>query len=263
MTLPAPSHPSANYRERFYSRYSGLQQGRRQSDQEQHRWGRAYTYYLRGWLPSDRNARIVDIGAGDGRLVALLARLGYLRPIGVDSSPDQVRQAAGRGLPVVHQDAASFLEAEDGLDLIVALDVLEHFTKDEILRFLDVSLASLGAGGRLILQVPNAASPWFGAVQYGDFTHESAFSPRGLAEVLRVCGFEDVIAREVTPVPFGYSAASSVRFVVWRAIRLGMLIDDLVEPAAARQAVYSRVFLMSARKPATIDPLLPPGRETT
>ena len=65
----------------------------------------------------------------------------------------------------------AFLHARpQRFDLVTGLDIVEHFTKDEVLDFLDACREALRPGGRLVLQTPNGESPFGGAVRYGDFT---------------------------------------------------------------------------------------------
>ena len=54
-----------------------------------------------------------------------------------------------------------FLEARPAqFDLITGYDIIEHFHKDEALRFLDAAYAALKSGGRLVLKTPNNGGIW-------------------------------------------------------------------------------------------------------
>jgi len=97
------------------------------------------------------------------------------------------------------------------LSLITGFDIVEHFYKDEVLRFLDAAFAALKPGGRLILQTANADGPWGAQHRYGDFTHEVGFNTNSLGRLLRLTGFESVASRECGPPPCGYSIVSSIR----------------------------------------------------
>lgn len=52
----------------------------------------------------------------------------------------------------------------DSQDVIVAFDVIEHFTRSELLAFVDEVRRVLTLGGRWIIHTPNAESPFFGRV---------------------------------------------------------------------------------------------------
>lgn len=244
------SGASADYRSRIYKRYAtNFQDAPAEFDPNAAmRWGRAYQYYFRSWLPSDGNARIVDLACGGGKLLYLLRFYGYGNAEGVDVSPEQVALARQVGLAVHEGDALDFLEAHPGMyDLITALDLIEHLHKPEVLRFLDGCRAALKPGGRLILQTPNAESPWGSLHRYNDFTHEVGFNPNSLSRLLRLAGFVAVEARELGPVPWGYSLASTGRWLIWQAIRLGLKLWNIAETGSAGSGVVTRVFVISGR----------------
>ncbi|HEX8903434.1 MAG TPA: hypothetical protein VF771_01190, partial [Longimicrobiaceae bacterium] len=103
-------------------------------------------------------------------------------------------------------------------------------------------------GGRLVLQTPNAASPWGLMIRYGDLTHELAFEPRSLAYALRHAGLRDVEIRECGPYVHGLR--SLVRVGVWWLIRAGLRVWNLAETGSDQGGVYTRVFTAAALKPA-------------
>ena len=66
--------------------------------------------------------------------------MGYVNLRGVDGSPEQVEAAKRLGVPGVEQ--GEVLETLAGLadgsqDCIVAFDVIEHFTRDELIGLVD------------------------------------------------------------------------------------------------------------------------------
>lgn len=242
---------SVAYRDRIYEKYSSVfkDEGKVFNKANAERWGRAYDYYLRGWLPQAKDSSILDIGCGNGVLLHFFAQRGYFRITGVDISPEQCSLARQTGAQVLQADALNFLnEHPNEFDLIMAFDIVEHLEKDEVLRFLEGCIQALTPQGKIILQTPNAASPFCSSVWYGDFTHEVCFNPAILSRLLRLCGFRETEAREQSPVPVGYSAMSTVRFLIWQGFRAGMGIWNLVETGSYGDGVLSRVFLISARK---------------
>lgn len=240
-----------NYRDRIYEKYSsGFQdKGPAFDAVAARRWGKAYDWYFRNWLPADKDARIVDLACGAGSLLHFFHERGYSNIAGVDISPEQValsRQVTGE---VTQDNVLHFLQTHENIfDLITALDLVEHFHKEEVLIFLDGCYAALRPGGRLILQTPNAESPWAAGIRYGDFTHEVCFQSHSLGRLMRLTGFVNVAGREQGPVPKGYSTASRVRYILWRLIRLALQFYNLVETGGAGSGVFTRVFLMSGVK---------------
>ncbi len=180
----------AVYRERIYRHYSRGYQDRGNTFNvvAADHWGRAYDYYLRGWLPPRKNVAIVDLACGDGSLLQFFKSRGYDNLAGVDVSPDQVGLARQVVAEVYQADVLEFLAHNQGpYDLITALDIIEHFRKDEVPGFFDGCFSALKPGGRLILQTPNADSPWSNAIRYSDFTHEVCFNPNSLVRMLALC----------------------------------------------------------------------------
>ncbi|MEX2164531.1 MAG: class I SAM-dependent methyltransferase [Sulfuricaulis sp.] len=239
------------YRARLYNDYGEVFQSapERFDTQAAARWGRAYRYYLRALLPESKDARIVDLACGYGRLLYFFREQGYRHITGVDVSPGQVARANEVVCDVVQMNALDFLEDHRGeFDLITGLDLIEHLTKVEVLRFLDGCFAALKPGGRLVLQTPNADSPFGMAIRYGDITHEVCFNPNALARLLAQTGFREIKAREVGPVPWGYSLLSSVRYMVWQVIRAGLLLWNVAETGSGRSWVLTRNFLISGKR---------------
>lgn len=240
-----------NYRERIYKNYaSGFQDAVPEFDAVGAvRWGKAYNYYFRDWLPTSPEALIADLGCGGGKLLHYFKCRRYSRVVGVDISPEQVNLAR-QVLPEVYEEnVLTFLAARpNSFDLITGMDIIEHFCKDEVLQFLDLCYTALRPRGRLILQTPNAESPWGAMYRYNDFTHEVCFSPIVLLRLLALCGFKNVSAREQGPVPYGYSMLSMARYAMWQCIRMGLKIWNLSETGSMGSGVFSRIFLVSGSK---------------
>jgi hypothetical protein len=127
---------------------------------------------------------------------------------------------------------------------VIGLDLIEHLHRDEAVRFLDLCRRALKVGGRLVLQTPNADSPFGMQPRYGDITHEWAFNTNQLTRLMRRARFERIEARGLGPVPWGYSALSTARWFVWSGVRAGLQLWNLAE-TGARVPVLTRVFLIS------------------
>jgi 2-polyprenyl-3-methyl-5-hydroxy-6-metoxy-1,4-benzoquinol methylase len=240
-----------DYRTRIYERYASSFRNTKLDFDERAKicWGKAFDYYFRGWLPKQNDAMIADLACGDGNLLYFFKRRGYTHTSGVDISPEQVQIAKQVNPGVVEADVIDFLETRpETFDLITGLDIIEHLQKDEILRFLDGCLTALKPGGRLILQTPNAESPWGNSIRYGDFTHEVCFSPDSLKSLMRLCGFHSIETREQGAIAWGYSFACSIRYLIWQVIRLGLKVYNLAETGHSGSGVFTRVFVISGRK---------------
>ena len=143
------------------------------------------------WGPAQCDAvmRFLEIGCGTGAFLAYLAAKGCTRFLGVDHDPavEAVLPAAARG----HfrcADVWRALEEAEPCDRIVALDVLEHFTADDAIRLLGLVRDRLTPGGRMVVKVPNASSPWGHQYQNGDLTHRTAFTPLSMRQAADAAG---------------------------------------------------------------------------
>ncbi len=129
---------TTNYRARIYENYASNFQDAPETFDETAawQWGRAQRYYLRQWLPTDKNAHIVDLACGGGKLLYFFKRMGYTNITGVDISPEQVKLAKQVTPDVEEANVLVWLEAHPAsFDLISGFDIVEHFHKDEVLRF--------------------------------------------------------------------------------------------------------------------------------
>ena len=249
--MPSADLTKTSYRDRLYANYGhDFQDAGEQFDRVGAiRWGRAIAYHLRGWVPPKKDARILDLACGAGRLLFFFSERGCQNLTGVDISPDQVALAGQVTPDVRHESVLDHLESHPGsYDLITGYDIIEHFEKNEALRFLDGCFDALRPGGRVILQTPNADSPLGASVRYGDFTHELCFNPNSLTRLMRKVGFSHIVAREAGPVPFGNGLISSLRYLIWQAIRFGLRLWNLAETGSAGAGVWTRVFLISGVK---------------
>lgn len=237
------------YRNRIYKKYASLIQDAKPYFDEASaiRWGQAYDTFLRGWLPKDKTVAILEVGCGGGKLLYYLKRKGYVNIAGVDISPEQVSLARQVTADVTESNAIEYLANHcESFDLIIGLDIIEHFRKDEVLKFLEACYKSLKPQGRLLLQTPNAESPWGLMHRYHDFTHELAFDPHSLKKLFQEMGFIKIESRQPEPVVRGILSLS--RFLLWKGIWSLLALWNLVETGSIGSGIYTRVFLMSAVK---------------
>jgi predicted SAM-dependent methyltransferase len=112
-------------------------------------------------------------------LLLALKNAGRRSLTGVETSAEQVTFAHELGLDFVIQ--GDLLDAlterkENSQDIVVAFDVLEHFSQSEILAITDEVFRVLRRNGVFLIHVPNAEGIFPARVRFADFTHESAFT---------------------------------------------------------------------------------------
>jgi 2-polyprenyl-3-methyl-5-hydroxy-6-metoxy-1,4-benzoquinol methylase len=144
-------------------------------------------------FPSQKDSAILDLGCGYGALMHVLNLAGYTNVRGIDASTGQVRAAQRLGVKNVEQgDLIAFLNRIDdnSLDVVVAFDVIEHFTKPELLAIIKKVRKILKPSGRWIIHTPNGESPFHGRVRYGDITHETIFTRSSLTQLFERSRFQ-------------------------------------------------------------------------
>lgn len=147
------------------------------------------------WRPLDcrPDMAVLEVGCGTGLFLAYLAAKGVRDILGIDHDPalaDFIPPEASRHFRAV--DIWAFLK-EGGnagrFDRIALFDVLEHFSPADGLRLLTELRLLLKPGGRILIKVPNAASPWGAQFQYGDLTHLAAYTPLSLRQLAIAAGY--------------------------------------------------------------------------
>ncbi len=101
-------------------------------------------------------ARILDVGCGTGATSAALCGFGTV--CGIDMGPAALRHARARGLAVARGSAEKLPVRPAALDVVVALDVIEHLDDDRLA--LREILRVLRPGGVLLATVPAYAFLW-------------------------------------------------------------------------------------------------------
>ncbi|HEV7663711.1 MAG TPA: class I SAM-dependent methyltransferase [Chloroflexota bacterium] len=194
-----------------------------------------------------RDAPLLEIGCGPGGLLVYLERRGFSHATGIDISAEQVAIAQQRGAAVELGDALRVLvERPAAYAAIVAVDVLEHFSKDELPRLAASVYGALRPGGRLIVQTANGAGLFPGGIVYGDLTHLTIFTPQSLGQLLRPAGFVDLSFDETGPVPIRLRGKLDV--AIWRAVKAAATFVKYVE-TGKRQSIWTENFICRAFKP--------------
>lgn len=239
------------YRDAFYQRQAEWHGYTSKEFAETKHRGRVpyYDWYTRGWLPESKATPALDIGCGSGQFLYYLRERGYIDASGLDLDGTQVEVGRSLGLDCRCARAMDVLGAPDGkaYGLVAMLDILEHFTREELFPLLEAVVARLEPGGRLIVSVPNADSPHASRAIYADITHEIAFTPTSLAELffchgLKVAALRDPWPAPVSPLRKGYRALSTLTRKL-EAARLGLLGFDAPK-------YWSSVIWAMAEKPA-------------
>ena len=239
---------TTEYRRRLYGGYVSAHLGREDLE-ERLRVRRPFMESLvKAHFPPEKDAKIVEFGCGTGALLFYARKVGYTNMNGMDVSAEQVAAAGQLGISGGEQgDACGAIKAmgDGSVDAVVTIDLIEHLTRNEVIDFVDDICRVLRPGGRWITHQPNAASPFFGSIRYGDLTHETAYTGETIRQLALTCGFSSVTCYEDVPVAHGIKSRS--RRVAWRGVAALLRAVCVVETGAA-DTIFSRNFLAVVKR---------------
>lgn len=177
---------------------------------------------IRSWLEAKRllswcrvlpdDARIVDVGCGDGFHLKLLREHGNKgwRLEGIDIDHRAAEMAERLGIEV-HLGTVETLELEEnGYDFAFMVQTIEHVAQPE--KVLSAILKILKPGGKLTIVTDNTDSIDFGLFKNGYWggyhfpRHWNLFNGRSLRTLTEKCGFSVAeMTTQVSPVNWVYS----------------------------------------------------------
>ncbi len=137
------------------------------------------------------SAPVLDVGCGRGELLNLLDERG-IGAIGIDSDFGMVAHCKEAGhTNVLLDDANHYLESieAESLGAIFSAQVIEHMPYQELVRFLELSVAKLRHGGLFVAETVNVHSLQSLKTFWVDPTHEHPLFPETMLELCRIAGF--------------------------------------------------------------------------
>ncbi|MCF8449693.1 MAG: class I SAM-dependent methyltransferase [Taibaiella sp.] len=208
----------------------------------------ALNYYYCRHIPADKTIRILDIGCGDGNFVYHLQQLGYKSASGIDVSEEQINKGTSMGIGNLHRaDLLDYLSAnKQAFDVIIAKDVIEHFTRDEVFEILPLINCNLKSGGRFIMQVPNGQGMFYTSIFYGDYTHEMAYTESSINQVMLNTGFSSVRCYPTGPIPAG--VVSRIRYILWKLMVWKLKFWKMVETGSPKGIFTQNIISVAEKK---------------
>ncbi len=150
------------------------------------------------WVADHAGRELLDLGCGLGGYVKALGERG-LRARGLDVVPAYVERAQALGVDAQVYDGERLPEADDGVDTVIMLEVLEHLEDPAGL----LAEARRVARRNVLVSVPNCTQEWRGVpVEFShmlDVDHRRWFTVDSLDELLRAA-FGNAVVEQTAPV---------------------------------------------------------------
>lgn len=224
-----------DYRQRCYSDYHLLwKQTHTLAKGEFELYSKVAKKKFLPFLPEKKSAKILDVACGSGHFLYFLKKEDYQNIKGIDISKAQLEAAKKMGVSDVElADLFAYLPKHVGAyEMVIANDIIEHLTKDEVFNFLDAIYAALMPGGRVLISAPNASALFGSSAVYIDFTHELGFTPTSLTHVLGLCGFKDIEIHGDGAI--AHDLRSLLRAFLWKGIKSILRAYLIVENGTGR-----------------------------
>jgi 2-polyprenyl-3-methyl-5-hydroxy-6-metoxy-1,4-benzoquinol methylase len=156
----------------------------------------AYLYraILTDWMrtPEEKRlVRIAELACGHGSFLYWLKQEGYSEITGVDASSEQIVFARQAAADVHQEDVIEWLSRQPAASyhFLVAIDLVEHLSKDDFMQVLAQSRRVLKSNGALILRLPNGDSPFVGRNLFNDITHVWTYTSNSLVSLAQMHEF--------------------------------------------------------------------------
>ena len=167
-----------------------------------------------------KNINALEVGYGNGSFIKFLT-INNSKVEGVEIQDSLLEAARQIGVPV--QNSLNNVTC-DPYDLIVAFDVLEHLTVEELKSFFLRCKSILKKDGVMLFRFPNAESFAGLGAQNGDFTHITAIAQTKLQQIIEPFGFkiEKFEGEIIYPKKIVISVIRSVfRYILMKGMGIG------------------------------------------
>jgi SAM-dependent methyltransferase len=178
-----------------------------------------------------KNSHVLELGAG---YCHWINNVRAARRVAVDMWPDLPAHAAPgvETLVLDIEEGLGFL-ASASFDVVLASNLLEHFSPDGAAKVVRTVARLLRPGGRFILIQPNFRYAW--RSYFDDYTHRSIFTDVSLPALLRSEGFNIL---QVKPRFVPYSLQGTMVPVTAWLVRA--YLRSPVKPAAGQMLVVAQ-----------------------
>ncbi|MBK9271797.1 MAG: class I SAM-dependent methyltransferase [Saprospiraceae bacterium] len=192
-----------------------------------------------------KESRILDLGCGSGSLLKALMENGFHQIKGVDLSPEQIEVAKSMG--VTQAECAGIDEylnnTPSNYDLIFGMDIIEHFTKNELVQLMLKLKSRLNRGGKIIFRTPNMDAILPNRYAYGDFTHECLLNASSASQLGLSCGFSKLQVIE-SNMDIRNPLLNWIRIFLLVILKLKMKVELFVTGRSSKDLIVSPNILL-------------------
>lgn len=243
----------ADFRDTLYEKYFQTQNGRRHNSANLEQKIKDNWLQLEGeilpLLPQNKDQRILDLGCGYGELLMLLNEKGYKNTEGIDISPQQIQMAKELGVQNVQvADAFAYLDSQKNtFDVITGIDIIEHFSKDELVKLLGLIKSALKPNGTAIFRTPNMDAPFTSTYAFGDYTHQSFLNLSSAEQLFNAVGFSRV---EVLPSYIKVKGAlkETMRKLAWKWITFQAKLTLFASGKSTQGVLFTPNLIIKVQK---------------
>ena len=141
-------------------------------------------------------ARLLEIGCGRGEFLRGFKNVG-LNVFGTDLSPQS--QVLNPDIEIktcdIEKDPLPY--SDDFFDIVYSKSLLEHLSHPEF--YLREAHRILKPGGLLLTLVPDWEANY--KIYFDDYTHKTPFTYVSLADIYKICDFQDVVVKKFRQLP--------------------------------------------------------------
>lgn len=170
--------------------------------------------------------KIYEVGFGNGVFAGWVKSKGYIYS-GSELLDELVNRGIRKGFDVFKDAEVDDNLSKSSVDLIVAWDVFEHLSLDDLINSLKTYQNYLKPNGMILARVPSGDSPFGRSIYHGDITHKTALGSSAVRQIAKKCGYVvmDISAPKLPVRGLGIKRGTK-RFLVLMSQRLiGKLIN--------------------------------------
>ena len=237
------------YRDSFYKNYYRTQGSQYDSASLPEKIAASqknYKHEVVTFIPA-KDSKILELGCGYGPLLLLLRDLGYSNASGIDVSPEQVSLAKEQGLDNVQLGSAEehLSNSNEKYDVIIGVDLIEHFTKDELVSLLELIKNSLNPNGVVLFRTPNCDGLFGSTYAYGDFTHEIYLNYQSAQQLMLSAGFSEVEVNASHIEVAGFFK-NLIRKLLWLEVVVASRLILFASGKSSRNVLYTPNLVIKA-----------------